>query len=193
MKAPSRILLLSVAVLSMAAPADALCPDAPVSRAFEQWGDDAHYAAVPGGDFNSSLDWTVTGSATLVSEVHPFALDPDDTTSVQVARDATITSPPVCVTRDHPHVRFVARSIDKKSHLHVEALYRDERGRAVRKSLGDNDGKKFWNWGLVKEVSLKAVLPRVGVVRMVQLRFISRGGRDGWLIDSVFVDPVKRA
>ena len=66
-----------VAVLAIAAPAFASCPDQPVSKPFSQWGDTSSYFLVPGGSLEGSLDdvgWTLS-NATLTHGNEPFAVN----------------------------------------------------------------------------------------------------------------------
>src|SRR5438067_2999034 len=63
-----------LAVLAVAAPAFASCPDQPVSNPFSQWGDSSNYFLVPGGSLEGSTDdvgWTLS-NASLAQGNEPF-------------------------------------------------------------------------------------------------------------------------
>jgi hypothetical protein len=181
--------LTALALLPATAAADR-CDDQ-LTRPFAPWGDDADYAEAPGGLFTSELDWTATGAARLVADSNPYALGADDTTSAALDKGDTITSPLICVSRYHPHLRFAARALDKAGHLGLAVLWTDEHGKAKEAALDDTDGNRYRSWGLSNKIRLNKVLPRDESIRSVQLRFTARDGKGSWLVDNVFVDPVK--
>jgi hypothetical protein len=190
-------LMTSVILTALTVPAGAAlaCAEEEVAPVFAPWGDTSDYAAAPGGLFEGSLDWTSTGSPELVPDANPFAQSAEDTTSVALGEGDAITSPLICLTRWHPHMRFAARWSGRKARLDLDVLWTDDKGKLKSVSLADSDPNQFPAWALSKRVMFKRVLPRDEVIRTVQLRFRVRDDGDetsSWLVDNVFVDPVKK-
>jgi hypothetical protein len=182
----------AVVTLVLCGTASAACPDLPTSRPFERWGDDSDYTTVPGGAFEGALGWDAVGAPTLVPEEDPFSLGGTGASSVHLSLGESITSPVLCLSRLHPHLRFVARA-GGKSHLRLDVLWTDDKGKAKETSLEDHDSNRYRDWAPSRLVKLKKVLPKdLDTVRNVRLRFRQTDGDGGWLIDDVFVDPVKR-
>jgi hypothetical protein len=175
------------------APLAARCPDQPTTLAFERWGDDAQYAEVPGGAFESELTWSATGAAALVAQSDPFDIAGPGAWSVRLGAGDSITSPVLCLSRYHPHLRFVAQAAGSKSHLRIEVLYIDAKGKARAVPLQDQPGDRYAEWAPSPDVMLKKVLPtKVEDARDVQLRFSVPEDTGDWLVDDVYVDPAMR-
>lgn len=186
--------LTTLLLLALAAPASAhACEDRAAAPVFSQWGDDADYFAAPGGLFAQTLEWTATGEAELVAEENPFAVDDTDQTSLSMAGATSVTSPVMCINRWHPYLRYAAAVAGKtKPRLGLTVLYSDDKGKPKRVPISDLDPKQYRAWSLTKRVDLKKVLPREDRVRSIQLRFVVGPGEGAWLVDNVFVDPVKK-
>ena len=171
--------------------ASAACPELPVYQRFAPWGDDAYYEEVPGGSFDEALSWTAVGAPELVENAHPL----DGSSAVRLRGGESITSPVLCVSKLHPHLRFLARAADGKSRLKIEVLWSDQDGRHERKplSVAQEHAKHYQSWTPTSDVGLKKVLPKgLEDVRDIQLRFSVREESGDWLVDDVFVDPFKR-
>lgn len=179
------------ALLAAATPAHAACADDGASPTFAAWGDNALYVEAPGGIFESELRWEPTGAPQLITDANPFSVGEHDVFSAALDQYEAITSPPICVSRNRPHLRFAARSIDTKAHLKLEVLWTDDGGKPKIDSLSDEDGNHYRSWRLSGEVKLEKVLPKDERVRDVRLRFTAGKGIGSWLVDNVFVDPVK--
>jgi hypothetical protein len=172
--------------------AGASCPRQQTTQAFATWGDAAAYALVVGGAFES-LTWSVTGTAALAPENEPFGIAGGGVSSVRLASGDSVTSPVLCLSRDHPHLRFLARATEPRSRLRLVVSYDEGKGRAHTVTLTDQLGDRYAAWAPSPDVDLKKVLPAEGAVRNVRLRFSVGGTQPGsWLVDAVFVDPVMR-
>ncbi len=171
----------------------AACPGpSSASPVFAQWGDAADYFAAPGGLFDDGvLGWEPVGAPSLVPADNPYAATAKNNVAVALNGGDMITSPPICITRQHPFLRFAARGADQRARLVLTVLYVDKKGKAKRKKLKEHEGKDFRSWSLSERVSLKKVLPEADAVRSVRLEFAADGSRGQWLVDDVFIDPVK--
>jgi hypothetical protein len=186
------IALMVGALLASAATATAACPDAPTSRPFAAWGDAADYVLAPGGAFEGSLSWTVKGAPTLVAENSPFQLGGLGATSVRLTGRQAITSPELCVTAVHPYLRFMGRARDRSSRLVLEVLWYDK-GVYKEKVLEEHPADLWQRWAPSKVVPLGGALPTGSdEIHQVRLRFKLKDGVGDWLVDDLFVDPVKR-
>jgi hypothetical protein len=185
--------VLAVATLGLfAEAASAACPTATASQPFARWGDRADYALAPGGSFEGTLSWAATGSPSLFAENDPFGLAGPGTTSVALTGRQSITSPVVCVSGSHPYLRFVARARDRTSRLVLELLWSDQ-GVYKEKVLEEHPADLWRRWAPSKIVPLAGALPvDSGEVHEVRLRFKLKDGAGDWLVDDLFVDPVKR-
>lgn len=187
----SSLLVAGVALAALPAAAGAYCPDQTLVQPFAEWGDDASYVAVPGGTFAGAFTWEAAGSPTLVSESNPFALDAADATSAQLEGGDGMTSPPLCVSRWHPHMRFSAHAVAQRgARLKLDVLWTDDHGKPKVAALTNADGRPFKSWHLSKELKLGKALPKGELVRDVRVRFTALTG--SWVVDDVYVDPVKR-
>ena len=187
------LLLLILSALAAPATASAACEDRYAEPVFSRWGDEADYFAAPGGLFAGALEWTATGSASLAEAANPFAAAEDDVTSLALAGATSVTSPPICIQRWHPYLRYAARAEGKvKPRLGLTVLYQDDKGKPKRVPISDLDPKRYYVRALTSPINLRKVLPREDHVRTIQLQFVVGAGAGEWLVDSVFVDPVKK-
>jgi hypothetical protein len=92
-----RSLLLALAALLFAAPAAQACPDQPLSRPFTPWLDFAQYQLAPDGSFDSgAAGWTLDGASVSGG-------------SLSLPAGASAVTPPICITLQHPTLRFFTR------------------------------------------------------------------------------------
>jgi hypothetical protein len=186
------IAVLSACLLALAAPpAEAGCPDeAGVTYPFATWGDFSPYALAEGGAFEGSPTWSGTGTLTLEND--PFLLAGPGLWSMRLQGRQAITSPVLCVSREHPYLRFVTRASDRESRLVLEVLWTDERV-GKEKVLEEHPADHWQIWRPSKIVPLGNALPMgSGKVHYVRLRFSLKDGEGDWLVDDVFLDPIKR-
>jgi hypothetical protein len=167
------------------AAAAAECEYGPTSPVFAPFGDSADYYLAPGGDFES-LTWSSWGGASLVAGVNPFALAGGER-SLALVEGESVRSPLLCVSRDTPHLRFVAKGDDGQ--LDVEVRSYNKWGRVTDSSSGSISPSDHRRWAPSRNVDLKADGLRDGEVGAVTVTFRSEGA---WLIDDVFIDPYRR-
>ena len=182
-----------VALATTAAAASAACPPpAPTSQPFAPWGDRASYTLAGGGAFEDALSWTVQGTPTLALENDPFQLGGPGATSVRLTGRQAITSPVLCVSADHPYLRFVGRARDRYTRLVLEVLWSDK-GVYKEKVLEEHPADLWQRWAPSKIVPLGGALPTgSGELHEIRLRFKLKDGVGDWLVDDLFIDPVKR-
>ncbi len=181
------------------------CPDRPSRRAFEPWGDVSDYIDVPGGAFEDELTWSASGAPSLVAEDNPFEVS-GGRTAARLQEGDTITSPPICITKHYPHIRFAARAATAGASLSPYVLWTEHDDRTRRVWLDSQSDRFYREWRLSGKIPLRRALPGYKQVREVRLGFsvaaasddddddddASRAGPPAWLIDDVFVDPMKR-
>jgi hypothetical protein len=169
-----------------AAPAVASACDFPTTtKAFAPFGDTSDYFLAAGGDFES-LTWQASGVASLVNENEPFGLAPG-VRSLRLEKDASVTSPPICVSRATPHLRFVAKSTGS-GQLDVEVRVW-ENGKVTDSSSGSISPSDHRVWAPSRNVDLKTGDWGWGQTATVTVRFKSQGT---WQVDNVFIDPYRR-
>ncbi len=184
-------LLDDVYVSNTPAPA---CEEVNASQVFLPWGDSDYYAGVPGGDFEGSLSWLTEGSPELIAEGSPFEVGGETSSSAVLINEGdSITSPPMCINRFFPHVRFTARSTNgNASRLKVLALWTDSKGKPKVTKLDDQHDDEYTRWEISEKVHLRGALPKDERIHDLQLRFQIDGKSTSWLIDDVYIDPYKR-
>jgi hypothetical protein len=176
--------LVIAALAAVPATAAANCEYGPLSQPFAQFGDSADYYLAPGGDFES-LSWSSWGGASLVYGVNPLSLA-GGARSLSLDSGEGVRSPLLCVSRDTPHLRFLAKG--REGQLDVEVrVYRN--GRVTDSSSGSVSTSAHRWWAPSRNVDLKVDSLASGETGAVTVTFRSQGD---WLIDDVFIDPYRR-
>jgi hypothetical protein len=186
--------LAALGLVGIAAHAAAACPaSTTTSSAFAHWGDKAGYAYVPGGNFEQSLTWPSTGAPVLVAENDPFDVGGPGTSAVQLAPGQAIVSPPLCVDRSMPSLRFMTAALGR-SRLHLGVTWTDPNTGQVRSvPLADQDSNHFASWEPSSVIRLdRLLIPNLVEVDDARLQFSVTDGTGAWLIDDVLFDPFKR-
>jgi hypothetical protein len=120
--------LLAAAALTLGGPAASAhaaliatgaCDASALSKPFAQWGDNATYKLIPGGDFEGSLSgWTLGGGATVTaggaeSSDHALTLKPG----------ASVQTPATCVNTSYPTFRVFAKTQSGLATALVQIVY----------------------------------------------------------------------
>jgi hypothetical protein len=143
---------------------------------FAQWGDPRAYVLVPNGDFASGgAGWTLEGEASVASE------------SLSLPPGSSAVSPPICVSRETPFLRAMARNDGVAgSRLQVEILY--EGVEATRSRVV---GGNYEDWGPTQPLAQSFGLATLGGTESsAQVRLTAVGG--DWQVDDFYVDPFAR-
>jgi len=179
--------LASASVPAVASAAD--CPVEPVSQPFASLGDMNDYFLAPGGDFESTLTWTVDGSYAITDADRPDGFG--GRRALKLGNGAVATSPAFCVDVSRVHVRLGAVTNDQRpfSQVTIEAI--PENGVPV--PLGTLKGGNYFSaWTYSPFVSLAPALGLLaGDVQQTKLRLTARG--NSWVVDAVSVDPRRGA
>jgi hypothetical protein len=179
-----------LAAAALAAPASAApkACDGAFSQPFSWWGDANLYSLAPGGDLESVSGWTLTGGAALVNGSEPWkASGKLGKYSLALPAGASATSPPVCLTINHPTFRFFAKaSKGKSASLRAEALSTSSEQVVA---LGAVGGTPSWYPSEPLSTGASSFLLDPNGTIDVRLRFTADSA--SWQIDDVFVDPRK--
>ena len=90
------------------------------TQPFANWGDNGSYFLVPGGSFEGTNSWSLSGGAQVVSGNEPFYLNSkSDSHSLVLPPGSSATSPATCLAALSLNFRFVGKSSDG-SGVHVD-------------------------------------------------------------------------
>ncbi len=164
-----------------------------VSQVFSQFGDNANYALVPGGDFlnEDTSGWTFN-NASLVSGGEPWNVSGStEGQSLNIQPGGQATSPSICISNLIPDMRFFAQSQSQSSYgwnndLRVLAQW-SYNGMSGTVPIGRLSSNGFQSWEPSNTLMLGAPLPD-GMTVPVQLVF-QNSSNASWNIDDVYVDP----
>jgi hypothetical protein len=166
------------------------CLPGDLTKPFVPWLDFKWYTSAPNGGFEQGdVDWRLAGGAHLTWGNEPFyASSTLDHTSLALPGGATATSAPVCVTLDHPTVRFFAVNTgDPASRLNVSISFRRLNGQVSSVDIGQVAGGS--NWAPTPVVAVTANLLRMASDGQVAFRFAPADPLGNWWIDDVYIDP----
>ena len=171
--------------------AEGACPTPQPTYPFAPWGDFAPYVLMEDGSFEKKTPWR--GTATTVQENDPFELAGPGKQSMRLRGDQTLTSPVLCVNDTLPHFRFVARALDQNRRRSWSSRSCGRSGATTRSwSLERAPANLFQAWGPSRLVPLATAMSIEKKKENVRLRFRLKDAAGDWLVDDVFVDPVKR-
>jgi hypothetical protein len=162
------------------------CASNATEKVFSQFGDDRDYYLAPGGSFEGSITWFNRGPVSLVAGNEPWYLaGTNHSSAVRLQRGATLISPVLCVTRDEPYLRFMAKSEGTGS-LHVTVFLFSASNKVLHSSsmsAGD-----FASWAPSGLIDLQTSKLPAGESGYIAVALRSQGD---WTIDDVFVDPYR--
>ena len=100
----------------------ASCPGT-IEYPFSGFGDANAYVLTPGGSFEGSNGWTLTGGAAVVAGSESFGVHAaSDSKSLSIPAGGSATSPATCVTKLDPTIRFFATGGSATSALQVDVF-----------------------------------------------------------------------
>lgn len=202
MKGPTRAvasMLASFALLgatASAASAGALvgsaanCDSQSLSQPFLPWADPMHYVIAPGGDFEGSA-WSSTGGASVVEGNEPFHVGgAHHASSLALPSGSTATSGAMCVSVEHPTIRFFARQTggDAGARVNVDVLFQDATG--ANRTLRVAAAPAGSDWAPSAAYPIVVNLLTLGDRTSVRFRVSATGG--DFRIDDFYVDPYNR-
>jgi hypothetical protein len=156
------------------------CGTLPTQKAFASFGDSNNYFMVPNGAFDAgSTSWTLSGGASVAEG------------ALQLPRNASATSLPVCITADMPTLRFLVRTNgDPTARLRIEAVVKKPKDYLKTMSLAQIPGTSVWAPTVPLALKLKALMA-VSKQSPVAVAFKFTAQSGNWQVDKVFVDPLK--
>jgi hypothetical protein len=160
------------------------CPGDILERPYTSWNDNADYTLAPDGDFTAGgAGWDLDG-AEIVEDNEPWYVHGGDTpAAASLSTGDSATTPPICVTPQHPTMRFFARSAgDELGMLKVEVLFGRGHSLPIGILVGLMQGDEW---------RPSPVLPIIANLfnDEVRFRFTAIGSDSSWVIDDVYVDP----
>ncbi|MBO9532970.1 MAG: hypothetical protein J7513_08360 [Solirubrobacteraceae bacterium] len=203
-------MLAATAIAAAPAAANAACPATETTKAFAKFGDTADYSLAPGGNFESSAGWTLTGGASFQSGNETSGIT-TGSKSLKLPLNATATSPAFCVDETNPYFRFVSRPDNAVAGYNAQVIYTVGGATKTYQFTSNADqswGSGSWSPSKVSPLAVKIPLTGADATASVQLKFTSTGNQVAlgvglWgafaggsigstSIDSVMVDPYRR-
>jgi hypothetical protein len=175
-----RAIALAASLFAIAAPAANAACDEATSKPFARWLDPFSYVLAPGGDFEGSSQWSLTG-ASIVSGNEPWGTGSH---ALSVPRGASATSPAFCGGIDHPTVRLFSKGGGLLGLLNVTVNYTDANGVLRSQPLGVVTGSGSWQPSLPM-VTLSGIPLVTSSTMTVTLTAVS----GSFTVDDVYVDP----
>ena len=201
-----RVVLAAITAMAMtgaiAAPANAGiltasekdCGDETLTQPFAQFGDQANYKRVAGGDFEAAGEWTLLGGARIVAGNEPWKVGgSDDSRSLVLPAGSTAISPVSCVGLAEPTLRFFVKKNRAPllgiSTLAVSVYVKTSLGLTVPVPVGVVLANGQWKPTppMLIVANLLPLLP--GDRTPVAFQFTPVLG--DWQIDDVYVDPAR--
>jgi hypothetical protein len=167
-------------------------PDALVSTPFTAWNDANNYILAPGGTFEGASGWSGAG-AVVVADQEPWKIaGAADGQALRIPSGGYASSAPACLDPTYPTFRLFARNTaNLKGTLHVEAAYRDTKGKVQSVDAGDVKATAS-GWFLSNPLKIQVKYgTEINASSPVVFVLESMGGSD-WRIDDVAIDPFAR-
>jgi hypothetical protein len=190
----------SLALVALATPAQASllsilpgsCGTQAESQAFSRFGDTNSYFLVPGGSFEGTQTWTLSGGATRVSGNESYYVHgSSDKYSLSLPAGSMATSPATCTSIYDPTLRlFVRNTGASTSKLKVQALYPGLLGGVNTATIGELTGSSSWKPSPTLGLTVTNLVATLSIDQTaVAYRFVPEDSTGKWSIDDVYVDP----
>jgi len=187
--------LFSAALLFAVVPvaADAACPSSAASNVFAEYNDNASYALVQGGNFESGAPgWSLSRAAVIEEQAAPSG------GALVIQPGGTAVSPAFCVSSEYPTFRFLDHRIGGSGTLNVSLRWTDAFGFSHNTSVASIQSAASWSISPVLKLATDLPLWMPGSTLSVKLVFESaqsslfQRNTAEWAIDGVYVDPHSR-
>jgi hypothetical protein len=193
------VMAVTATVAAMAAPAQAAvgCGTRTTTTPFSRFGDANKYFFAPNGGFESgSASWSLSGGSVVSGNESFYLHAGTDRYALNLPTGSVASSAFMCITKDDPSVRFVARATGSPyTSLNVSATLRNSQGTTQSVYLGQLSASSFGSWGAspIYSYSVQLNMPwmLINGVAEVSFSFSSQGSAGAWQIDDVYVDPFK--
>jgi hypothetical protein len=159
-------------------------------QVFLPWRDTSYYVLMPGGSFEGTHGWTLTGGAKVASGNEPFHVNGrSDSRSLYLPAGSSATTPATCFAFADWHMRFFALNSGSRSGtLEVDVIVKGLLG--VVSILDGGRISAGSQWSPSPQVSL--LLTNVGALlttNAISLRFRPIGSNAAFRLDDVYLDP----
>jgi hypothetical protein len=159
------------------------------SQPFAQWGDNARYVPVPGGNFEGWSGWRLSGGATITDDNEPFHLDgASDSHSLTLPPGSSAMSPAVCLQVLTPTMRFVGNSSDG-SGVRVTMYTRTLFGLLQIPTFGQMTVPTDWDASSTQSFVLQNVLGLLNLSGVNMYFKFTPVGNATVQMDDVYLDP----
>jgi hypothetical protein len=156
------------------------CNSSALSHPFARWGDPAPYELAPGGDFENSSGWALSGGAHLVPGSEPYAVTGSlGSSSLDLPAGSSAQSPTTCVDAAYPSVRFFIAGTGLVAVSLVVGNIEIPAGVAIATS--------WWQPTPVMLTTSAVVAALSGGVAQVSLQIRALAGNPR--VDDVYIDP----
>ena len=176
----------------MSLSASAVCGDAQAEQVFASWGDPSLYVPAAGGDAESLEEWSVNKHAGRGNN-SPFSRG---SSSLFLGEKGEAISPAMCVSVAHPTIRlFAMNTAGEDSELEVEIYYEGLDGKVKKLKIARLRGAAQWSPTTIVPlyVNMLGAAAEDGFTA-IAVKFKAKGVKEkgaGWLIDDLYVDPLK--
>ena len=172
--------------------ASAVCADAQAEQVFASWGDPSLYVPAVGGDAESLEEWSVNKNAGRGNN-SPFSRG---SSSLFLGEKGEAISPAICVSVAHPTIRlFAMNTAGEDSELEVEIYYEGLDGKVKKLKVARLRGGAHWSPTTIVPiyVNMLGAAAENGFTA-IAVKFKAKDVKQkgaGWLIDDLYVDPLK--
>lgn len=164
------------------------------SKVFAPWGDNANYALVPGGSFESGTpSWAMSGGAKVVAGNETFYVrSRTDSKALYLPSGSSALSPTVCFGLGDWHSRFFVRNVGSAGgSMKVDIVVRNLLGGLLSVLDGGTvSASGTWAPSSRVRMTLTNLCSLLGV-RSVAFRFRPMGSGAAFQVDDVYLDPWK--
>jgi hypothetical protein len=194
-KLASFVATLLAAIAATAAPAGSAtgCPWPSLSQAFAGWSDSNWYFLAPGGDFQGTSGWALTGGAGVVSGGAGY--NSSDTNSMALpTTSAAATTPTICVTSQAPVFRMFIKNNGNLGHNDGQlAIYLNFTGADGKPQQVKIAGLtvKSTSWTLTQPISFIQYIstPLQSGTANISFTIKPNDNHGNWQIADLYVDP----
>jgi hypothetical protein len=171
----------------------ASCSWSSLSQAFAPWGDSNSYFLAPGGNFQDTTGWTMTGGAWIAQTGAGY--NSGDTNSLALPTTTSVaTTPTICVTTDSPSFRMLIKNNGNLGYTNGQL--------AIYLNFAGADGKpqqvkiaaltvKNTAWTPSPAISFVQYLstPLKSGYASISFTIRPNDNHGNWQIDDLYVDP----
>ncbi len=163
------------------------CPTVATAQVFKAFGDTASYAAVIGGNMETSDGWLLYGSSYVLGNDSYFLSAATDRYSLKLPSGSLANAPWLCTGSAFPTARLMVKNIGAASGtLRVDAQYIDATSGVIGNvHIADISATSVWSPSPI------LALPLPTGADQYRLNFMPQGTGASFQIDDLFVDPMR--